>query len=219
MNDLHTPQDSIKLIAQTQSDVSVASNSASSDLDRELVEVVGSNLKKIRHEKGLSLDALAKLSNVSRAMLSQIENGRSSPTVTVLYKISNALHVTLADFISQEKPKTVTVLREYETANASNGAFFSRALFPVNDRRGIEFYEITIKSLASEKFKSLPAGTSKQILVKDGEIDVIIENKRYSLKSKDTILFAADQDHEIHNSNRQDSVFYLLLNLGENKRL
>ena len=44
-------------------------------------------LKEARKTKNLSLDAVAKLSGVSRSMVSQIEHGESSPTVSTLWTV------------------------------------------------------------------------------------------------------------------------------------
>ncbi|HET8705817.1 MAG TPA: helix-turn-helix transcriptional regulator, partial [Pseudomonadales bacterium] len=94
--------------------VSVAEPCAT-DPDRAFVEMVGINLKKLRRDRALSLDGLARLSGVSRAMLSQIENGRSSPTVTVLYKIAAALNASLSEFISRPATERVSVLNKNQT--------------------------------------------------------------------------------------------------------
>ncbi|MEZ8384857.1 helix-turn-helix domain-containing protein, partial [Vibrio splendidus] len=47
---------------------------------------VGVNLKRLRQEKGWSLDKTAKETGVSKAMLGQIERGESSPTVAKLWQ-------------------------------------------------------------------------------------------------------------------------------------
>ena len=62
----------------------------------DILERLSSRLKQTRTSKGLSLDALAKLSGVSRSMLSQIERGESSPTVATLWNLSQALQVDLS---------------------------------------------------------------------------------------------------------------------------
>lgn len=58
--------------------------------------VVGANLHRVRTQRGPSLERLAKASCVSRAMLGQIENGHSVPTISVLWKITQALGVTFS---------------------------------------------------------------------------------------------------------------------------
>jgi transcriptional regulator with XRE-family HTH domain len=54
-------------------------------------------------EHGLSLDALASKSGVSRSMLSLIERGESSPTGVVLEKLAAGLRVTLASLFDAPK--------------------------------------------------------------------------------------------------------------------
>jgi transcriptional regulator with XRE-family HTH domain len=52
-----------------------------------------------RKARGLSLDAVAKLSGVSRSMVSQIERGESSPTVATLWNLTQALQVDFAGLL------------------------------------------------------------------------------------------------------------------------
>ena len=59
----------------------------------DLAPVVGKNLKRLRTERGLSLERLAQSSGVSRAMLGQVELGQSAPTINVLWKMARALDV------------------------------------------------------------------------------------------------------------------------------
>ncbi|MGB0508372.1 MAG: helix-turn-helix domain-containing protein, partial [Pikeienuella sp.] len=65
----------------------------------DIAERLASRLKNERRDKGLSLEALAKLSGVSRSMLSQIERGESSPTVASLWNLTRALNVDFAGLL------------------------------------------------------------------------------------------------------------------------
>ena len=53
-----------------------------------LNEIISGNLKRLRREKELTLDALAEMTGVSKSMLGQIERGESAPSVATLWKIS-----------------------------------------------------------------------------------------------------------------------------------
>ena len=66
--------------------------------------VVGANLRRLRNQRGLSLERLAQISGVSRAMLGQIELGQSAPTINVLWKIASALEVPFSALISRAGP-------------------------------------------------------------------------------------------------------------------
>ena len=56
-------------------------------------------LKDVRKAKNLSLDAVAKLYGMSRSMVSQIERGESSPTVSTLWDLTQALNVDFAELV------------------------------------------------------------------------------------------------------------------------
>src|SRR5262245_25571263 len=73
---------------------------------------VGVALRRVRAARGMSLEALARSSGVSRAMLSQIELGRSTPTIKVLWRIARALDIPFSALIADNRPQgTTTVLR------------------------------------------------------------------------------------------------------------
>ena len=61
-----------------------------------ITELIGRRLRELRAAAGLSLDALAHKSGVSRSNISLIERGQSSPTAVVLDKLSSALGVSVA---------------------------------------------------------------------------------------------------------------------------
>lgn len=62
----------------------------------DITELIGRRLRELRAGAGLSLDALAQKSGVSRSNISLIERGQSSPTAVVLDKLSSALGVSVA---------------------------------------------------------------------------------------------------------------------------
>src|SRR5207245_10769068 len=73
-----------------------------SDLNQRIAERV----RELRAAHGLSLDALAGKSGVSRSMISVIERGESSPTAVVLEKLAAGLGVTLASLFDAPAART-----------------------------------------------------------------------------------------------------------------
>jgi transcriptional regulator with XRE-family HTH domain len=65
-----------------------------------LVSSAGKNLRRLRRQRGLSLDRLAEVSGVSRAMLSHVELGQSAPTIITLDKIARGLGVSIIAFLN-----------------------------------------------------------------------------------------------------------------------
>ena len=113
----------------------------------DLTHTVGKNLKRLRAERGLSLEKLSRVSGVSRAMLGQIELGQSAPTINVAWKIATALGVPFSALLNERAEGGLHVLRgaDSKRLTSHDGKYASRALFPFDERRRVEFYELTLK--------------------------------------------------------------------------
>lgn len=60
---------------------------------------IGHRIKVLRESKGVSQQNLAAICNFEKANLSRIEAGRTNPTISTLYKISQALEISLSDLV------------------------------------------------------------------------------------------------------------------------
>ena len=61
---------------------------------------VATNLKRIRTSKGMSLDAVAEQTGVSKSMLAQIEKGTANPSLGVLGKITSGMRIAFQELIA-----------------------------------------------------------------------------------------------------------------------
>jgi transcriptional regulator with XRE-family HTH domain len=77
--------------------------------ERQLLGVLSDRLRARRRDRRLSLDRLAGLSDVSKGLLVQIENGEANPSVATLCKVAAALGVSVADLVqvSEQQPAEV----------------------------------------------------------------------------------------------------------------
>lgn len=64
--------------------------------------MVGENIRTIRKSKKMSINKLSELSGVSLGFLSDIENGKTNPSIDTLEKISDALKVEIKEFFESE---------------------------------------------------------------------------------------------------------------------
>ncbi len=76
-----------------------------SEVATDLPAILGRNLRRLRTRQGHSLERLAKASGVSRAMLGQIENGKSTPTIGLLWKIATALGLPFATLLDSQETR------------------------------------------------------------------------------------------------------------------
>lgn len=60
---------------------------------------LGKNLKKIRTEKGISQGDIVKASGIDKAMISNIENGKTNPTLTTIAKLAKAIGVSVGELM------------------------------------------------------------------------------------------------------------------------
>jgi transcriptional regulator with XRE-family HTH domain len=185
--------------------------------DVDLAPVVGANLRRLRMKRGLSLERLAARSGVSRAMLSQIELGRSAPSITVLWKIARSLEVTFSTLIATREPSTSTVLKLSDSKRLTNrdGSFVSRALFPFDEPRRVEFYELRLLTGAEERAHPHPAGTQENLALVTGRLEVVVDQKVHVLDEGDAIVFAADVPHVYRNVGRREALMFLVMTYAE----
>ena len=181
--------------------------------DENLGLAVGRNIRRLRNRRNLSLEGLAKASGVSRAMLGQIELGRSVPTINVVWKIARAFEVPFSTMIATQEGARMRVIRADETKilTSASGEFSSRALFPFEGERRTEFYELRLQPQGTEEADAHAPGTMENLVVVKGAIEIEIGGKIERLGVGDAILFQADQPHAYRNPLRQETVAYLVM--------
>ncbi len=194
-----------------------ADRAEASPSPRDLTPVVGTNLRRLRGQRGLSLERLAQLSGVSRAMLGQIELGQSAPTINVLWKISSALGVPFSALISAKGSGGVHVLRaeQAKLLTSHDGSFTSRALFPFDEPRRVEFYELRLAPGGAEKADPHNPGTVENLVVAKGAVEIEVEGKKELLSAGDAMVFEADVPHVYRSRADGESVMYLVMTYAD----
>ena len=185
--------------------------------DEDAPPAVGVNLRRLRAKRGLSLQQLAQRSGVSRAMLGQIEIGRSAPTINLLWKVARALDVTFSALITRTDQVSPRVLTAADAKLLTNqaGTFTSRALFPFDEPRRNEFYELRLKAGGLEEAHPHPPGTLENLVVTVGALEVVVGEDTYRLKTGDAIVFTADVPHTYKNPGTVDAIVYLVMTYAE----
>lgn len=178
-----------------------------------LAAVIGGHVRKLRKRYGLSLETLAGRSGVSRAMLSQIELGRSTPTIAVLCKIAHALESPVSAFLREERAESVWPLPVAGAKRllSGDGRVCSRALFSLDQPGWVEFYELRLKDRGEEAAGPQPPGTIKNVVIGGGEVEIVIAENRYALTVGDAIQFMADVAHIYRNLGQTEAVMYLVI--------
>jgi transcriptional regulator with XRE-family HTH domain len=185
--------------------------------DGNLGAVVGANLRRLRRERGLSLDSLAKISGVSRAMLSQIEIGQSVPSINVVFKVARAFGLPFSALLVSTEVRRAHLMpaRTAKTLRSASGEFSSRALFPFSPKRKTEFYELRLLAGGVEHADAHAPGTMENLIVVRGEVEITTSSGQYLLPAGDALLFQADEPHKYRNLTNEEALIYLVMTYQE----
>lgn len=186
---------------------------------------VGALLQMRRQALKVSLDELSRRAGVSKSMLSQIERKNANPTVAVLWRLSNALGVSLADFLSvalQEAALQVSVTPAHGTPviRSPDGKCELRILGTIELAGKVEWYELTFQPggvLASEAHER---GAREHLSVVSGSLVVQSGDSEKKVRHGETARYAVDVQHAIRNPAKTGAVALLVVEyLSHSSRL
>lgn len=184
---------------------------------KEISDVVADNLKRHRAERGLSLSDLSTRSGVSRAMIHQIERRQSAPTINVVWKLATALDLPFSGLLEHPTDKGPRILRADKSwsLRSDDGRFVSRALFPLDEPRTAELYELTLLPGAEEIAEPHAEGTRENIAVAEGRLRLQVDGDSLELGPGDAIVFTADVPHAYANPFSEDTRAYLVMTYAD----
>jgi XRE family transcriptional regulator, regulator of sulfur utilization len=164
--------------------------------DTDILSRLPERLKKARRTQGLSLEAVEKLSGVSRSMVSQIERGESNPTVATLLNLTRALNVDFAGLLGEESAEDrVEIQHENQTPALDRDGCKIRILSPPQDTGRFEVYELIFTEGGRLESKPHERGTREQLIAEDGRLEVTSGVAKGIINKGDTARYAADVPH------------------------
>ena len=161
---------------------------------------VGHRLRELRTERGLSMRALARLSGLSTNALSMIERGKTSPSVSTLYKLSEALEVPITAFFRTEPPRHAIVFRKsYNRSRVE----FQRGLWEGLGGESfvgrVEPFMLTLEGGATSGPHGLVHSGHEFVICLQGLLEYEVEEQRFTLQPGDSLLFASKLHHRWRN--------------------
>ncbi len=162
--------------------------------------MLGEKLKAVRKERGYSLEELAKRTSFSKSFLSQIENGKNSPSIASLKKITSALDISIGELFEEDRADQVYYTKKDD-----------RQVFEVvKDKVIFEFGASKVPGRKMEClfFTLLPGGESDGDYSHEGEeFGTVIEGtllfqiggKEYRLEPGDSVYFNSSTPHRWKN--------------------
>lgn len=170
--------------------------------------MIGTKLKQRRTEKKLSIAELSKLSDVSTGLISQIERGKVTPSVTNLWRLAKALDTNINYFFEEEPQEDQIVLRkgDQRTLVTYHNTSFYKMLCPIIPNRMLDLMEITLKGGSSYEKKTLCHEGEECGYVLKGTLTVHLNGKDYVLQEGDSIYFSSTLPHKYINNEEEDCI-------------
>jgi len=180
-----------------------------------LNENLGKRVKKLRGDRGWSLEELANVSGVSRSMLSEIEREKANPTLTVTFRIARAFGLTLQDLIesAEASASKIQVIRASDRAQVfrSDKHHEIRTLSPLNLEKDVEFYEVTLKPGGALRSQPHFEGTREFLTVEEGSVRIESDQDTDELAKGDSGTYRADVSHAIINTGKSTALVFLVV--------
>lgn len=180
--------------------------------------VVGQRIRLLREAMQFSLRDLAERSGVSAPMLSQVERGETSPTLTVAAKIAGGFDLSLSQLLRLDEGQHVVIVKKDErrrSAGAARGHSYEMITPPLPGQR-VALSEHTLAPGAStvggESIHE--PGSRETLLVLDGTLDLVIDGVRRSLECDDSVTFDADLPHHFENPDENPTTFIAVTAAG-----
>jgi transcriptional regulator with XRE-family HTH domain len=177
-------------------------------------EDLGRRVKKLRGDRGWSLEELAAASGVSRSMLSEIERQRANPTLSVTYRIARAFGLSLQDLLeSANSASTIQTIRANDRAQIfrKDKQCQIRTLSPLNLDKDVEFYELRLPPNGALRSQPHVDGTREFLTVEEGEVELQSGNSSETLGKGDSATYRADVKHTIVNTGKREAVLFLVV--------
>lgn len=164
---------------------------------------IGERIKKSRNDKGLSLRELANKVELSASFLSQIEQGKASPSIENLKKIATSLDVRVSYLIEDEEDKNNTELmkkseRRYIESIDSNTKIALLTSSNIDKTMEPILYEIGPDGESGRNFYNHIG--EEFIFIVEGKLDVYIDNNVHHLEEGDSLYFKSTQNHRFKNN-------------------
>lgn len=181
--------------------------------DKQALSVdVGGRLRELRQERDLSMRALARMSGLSANALSMIERGKTSPSVSTLYKLADAMGIPITAFFREEPPQQDIVFRK---ASERTRVSFLRGLWEGLGGESfmgrVEPFMLTLESGASSGPFGIMHTGHEFVMCLRGQLEYQVENQVFELEPGDSLLFGAKLNHRWRNTGKTvtNAVFVL----------
>src|SRR5271167_3602418 len=188
--------------------------------DRLAPALIGARVKALREASSLSLRDLAVRSGVSAPMLSQVERGETSPTLTVATRIAAGLELRLSQLLRLDEEGSVTIVRAGRRQRGGNRRRGHQFEVMTSSQPG-QRAELSRHTLApggatgaADDPPMHEPGSRETALVERGSVVLVCDAERHELSQGDCVTFDADLPHHFENPTTEEAVLLAVVSAG-----
>lgn len=166
-----------------------------------LAHAIGRNMRALRAQRGLTLEALADRAGLSKGTVIGVEQARANPSIATLCSLADALGVGVATLIEPDDAPRVRIKRRADTPALWASAAGSRALFLMGTDPPdiVELWDWHLAPGDAFDGDPHPHGTVEVLTVLDGVLTMGVGSDTHRLDTGDTIVFDAMVPHRYAN--------------------
>ena len=161
---------------------------------------IGSRIKHLRKQKGLTLEELASRSELSKGFLSQLERNLTSPSIATLDDILEALGSSLSEFFREDKDERY-VFRKSDFYVDERESHTVNWIVPNSQRHRMEPVLIELPK-DGESFEVAPHSGEEFGYVLNGTVSLVCDGKRHTLHQGETFYLHGSSFHSIKNNHK-----------------
>jgi transcriptional regulator with XRE-family HTH domain len=172
----------------------------------DVATTVGRNVRALRQQRRMTIDALAAAAGVSRGTVIQIETARGNPSIATLVGLAAALRVGVASLVDGDAEPRVVIRRATEAARLWSSAAGSNAVFRIGTDPPdvVELWDWTLQPGDSFDGEAHPIGTREVLSVLSGRLGLRVGTTDQHLNVGDSVLFQAHAPHRYSNDAAAD---------------
>ncbi|MER5863590.1 XRE family transcriptional regulator [Kitasatospora sp. NPDC002040] len=178
-------------------------------------QALARNLKRLRTERGHTLDALSARSGVSRGMIVQIEQVRTNPSVGIVVRLADALGVSIARLLDYDDTSVVKIVAADQAVPLWSSPIGGRGvLLNGTEAPGpLELWQWDMLPGDSHTSDAHPAGTVELARVDQGELTLLLDGREHTVPAGSTASYEAAHPHGYRNDGTEPLRFTLVVSV------
>jgi len=180
------------------------------------VEAIGDKIKKMREEKGLSIDELSKMTGFDIDLLESIEKREVHPQLGTIIKLSRALDSAFGRLVSGVGTKLYSITRKNEQKAVARSTsrqdkkqlYMYKSLAPEVRGRHMEALIVQLEEKQTDE-QSVHEG-EEFIYVLDGIVELTIGEDRFDLEPGDSVYYLSTTPHLVSGKGGKATILAVL---------